>query len=153
MTVVAPARSKLLCACSSFDSGTKRRAKTKVAIPTGMLTKKIHGQENVSTRNPPSTRPTALPPTAIAAQTPSAFVRSEPSRKVVVTIDRAAGETSAAPSPWMPRETISIVSPVAMPQTNEAVVNSTRPARNTRLRPIRSPARPPSRRNPPKRSA
>ena len=47
----------------------------------------------------------------------------------------------------------AIVSPVAMPQTNEAVVNSTRPARNTRLRPIRSPARPPRRRNPPKRSA
>ena len=84
-----------------------------MAIPTGMLTKKIHGHENVSTRNPPSTRPTAPPPTAIAAQTPSAFVRSAPSRKVVVTIDRAAGETSAAPSPWMPRETISIVSPVA----------------------------------------
>ena len=69
------------------------------AIPTGTLTKKIHGQERVSTRSPPSTRPTAPPPTAIAAQTPSAFVRSAPSLKVVVTIESAAGETSAAPSP------------------------------------------------------
>ena len=49
---------------------------------------------------PPTTRPTAPPPTAIAAQTPSAFVRSAPSRNVVVTIESAAGETSAAPRPW-----------------------------------------------------
>ena len=117
VTVVAPATSKLLCACSSFDSGTKRSEKTNAAIPTGMLTKKIHGHESVSTRNPPSTSPTAPPPTAIAAQTPSAFVRSAPSRNVVVTIESAAGETSAAPRPWMPRETISIVSPVASPQS------------------------------------
>ena len=48
-------------------------------IPTGTLTKKIHGQESTSTRIPPSTRPTAPPPTAIAAHTPSAFVRSAPS--------------------------------------------------------------------------
>ena len=45
-------------------------------MPTGTLTKKIHGHESVSTRIPPSTRPTAPPPTAIAAQTPIAFVRS-----------------------------------------------------------------------------
>ena len=123
------------------------------AIPTGTLTKKIHGQDSHSTSIPPTTRPTAPPPTAIAAQTPSAFVRSAPSRNVVVTIDSAAGDTSAAPSPCAPRETISHVSPFASPQRSDATVKRTRPARNTRLRPIRSPARPPSRRNPPKRSA
>ena len=60
-------------------------------IPTGTLTKKIHGHESVSTRMPPRSRPTAPPPTAIAAQTPSAFVRSAPSANVVVTIESAAG--------------------------------------------------------------
>ena len=96
-------------------------------IPTGTLTKKIHGHESVSTRSPPSTRPTAPPPTAIAAQTPSAFVRSAPSRNVVVTIESAAGETSAAPSPWRPRARISIVSPVASAQSSEAPVKSDEP--------------------------
>ena len=63
---------------------------------------------------PPSSRPTAPPPTAIAAQTPSAFVRSAPSLKVAVTIESAAGETSAAPRPCRPRVMISHVDPVAM---------------------------------------
>ena len=142
-----------MCTCSSFDSGTYRSETRKATIPTGTLTKKIHGHESVSTRSPPSTRPTAPPPTAIAAQTPSAFVRSAPSLNVVVTMDNAAGETSAAPSPWSPRERISIVSPVARAQSRDALVKSTSPARNTRLRPIRSPARPPSNRKPPNSSA
>ena len=41
------------------------------------------------------TRPTAPPPAAMALQTPRALVRSRPSAKVVVTIDKAAGETTA----------------------------------------------------------
>ena len=76
VTVTAPARSKALCARSSFDSGTYFRAATNTAIPTGMLTKKIHGHERASTRIPPTTRPTAPPPTAIAAHTLIAFARS-----------------------------------------------------------------------------
>ena len=44
---------------------------------------------------PPSSRPKAPPPAAIAPQTPSALVRSGPSAKVVVMIASAAGETSA----------------------------------------------------------
>ena len=91
-----------------------------MAIPTGTLTKKIQGHESASVRIPPSSRPTAPPPTAIAAQTPRAFVRSLPSRNVVVTIESAAGETSAAPSPCNPRVTISQVSLVARPQSREA---------------------------------
>ena len=112
-------------------------------MPTGMLTRKIQGHERVSTRMPPSRRPTAPPPTAIAAQTPSAFVRSEPSLKVAVTIESAAGETSAAPRPCRPRLTISHVEPVATAQSSEADVKSTRPMRKTFLRPgqvARAPA-------------
>ena len=52
---------------------------------------------------PPSSRPKAPPPAAIALQTPSAFVRSSPSANVVVMIDSAAGETSAPPRPWSAR--------------------------------------------------
>ena len=57
MTETAPATSKLLCACSSFDSGTYRSEKKNAAIPTGTLTKKIHGHESHSTSMPPTTRP------------------------------------------------------------------------------------------------
>ena len=38
VTVTAPATSKLLCASSSFDSGTMRMDAMKTAIPTGMFT-------------------------------------------------------------------------------------------------------------------
>ena len=101
------ARARPSTRARSAARGRRRRSRP------GTLTKKIHGHDSTSTRMPPSTRPTAPPPTAIAAQTPSAFVRSAPSVNVVVTIESAAGETSAAPRPCSPRATISIVSPVA----------------------------------------
>ena len=61
--------------------------------------KKIQGQERSWVSAPPTMRPTALPPMAIAAQTPSAFARSAPSWKVVVMIASAAGEMNAASEP------------------------------------------------------
>ena len=74
------------------------RART-ATIPIGRLTKKTQRHEKSSVSTPPSISPTAPPPAAIALQMPSAFVRSRPSAKVVVTIESAAGETSAAPRP------------------------------------------------------
>ena len=60
---------------------------------------KIHSHEARSVSTPPSSRPTAPPPAAIALHTPSARVRSEFSVNVVVMIDSAAGDSSAAPRP------------------------------------------------------
>jgi hypothetical protein len=91
--------SKLRCAASSFDSGTSRNEAKNTAMPTGTLMKKIHGHEKACVSAPPSTRPTALPPIAIAAQTPSALARSEPSLKVVEMIASAAGEIKARRGP------------------------------------------------------
>src|SRR5205085_2541039 len=121
-------------------------------MPTGTLTKKIHGQEKYCVRTPPRIRPTAEPPIAIAAQTASARARSAPSSKVVEMIESAAGEISAAPRPCNAREPTSIASLEARPSRSEAPVKITRPSRKSRLRPSRSPARPPSRRKPPKTS-
>src|SRR5580693_9018058 len=53
----------------------------------------------------------------------------------------------------MPRMMIRNALLVASAQPSEAAVNSASPAVNTRLRPSRSAARPPSSRNPPKASA
>ena len=88
---------------SARDSGDVAQRQGDGAIPTGTLTKNIQRQETRSVSTPPSSRPTAPPPAAIALHTPSALVRSSRSVKVVVMIDRAAGETSAPPRPCRPR--------------------------------------------------
>ena len=46
----------------------------------------------------------------IAPQMPSALLRSAPSGNMFITMDSAAGSTSAAPKPWTPRMTIRKVS-------------------------------------------
>jgi hypothetical protein len=55
---------------STRDSATKRRASRTVMIPTGMLTKNTHRHEAMSVITPPTSRPTAAPPAAIALHTP-----------------------------------------------------------------------------------
>ena len=89
----------------------------------------------------------------MAPQIPSALLRSGPSGNMFITMDSAAGSTAAAPRPWTPRMMIRNVLVVASAQPSEAAVNSASPAVNTRLRPSRSAARPPSSKNPPKASA
>ena len=121
-------------------------------MPIGTLTKKIHSHESRSVRMPPSSRPNAAPPAAIALQTPSAFARSSPSANVVVMIDSAAGETSARAEALQRAEAMSIPPDCDSPLASDATVKITTPARKMRLRPNRSPARPPSSRNPPNTS-
>ena len=67
-------------------------------------------------------------------------------------IESAAGEMSAAPSPWSARKPISIPDVEAIPFRNDAAVKMTRPIRKSRFRPRRSPTRPPSSRKPAKTS-
>jgi hypothetical protein len=64
-------------------------------------------------------------------------------------IDRAAGVSSAAPTPCTARETISASGEFAKPLASDAAVNVTRPARKTDRRSRRSAIRPPSSRRPP----
>ena len=121
-------------------------------MPTGTLTKKIHSHESASVRMPPSSRPKAPPPAAIAPHTPIALVRSGPSSNVVVMIDSAAGETSAPPRPCRPRAATSISELFERPLSSEAAEKTITPATNRARRPMRSAARPPSSRKPPKTS-
>jgi hypothetical protein len=99
---------------------------------------------------PPSRTPAAPPAPATAPQTPSALLRSAPSLKIVVTIESAAGEMIAAPSPCAALAAISWPSVAAKPAAREATATSISPAMKTRRRPSRSAVRPPSRRKPPK---
>ena len=150
MTVTAPATSKWRVAdserLSAISAGRARRRRA----PTGTFTHSTHSQPRPSVRTPPSSTPAAPPEPATAPQTPSALLRSEPSRKVVVTIESAAGEMIAAPRPCTARAAISWASFAAKPPASDAAAKTSRPAMNTRRRPSRSASRPPSSRKPPK---
>ena len=137
-------------AFSTRLSGTKRTASAIAARPTGTLTKKIHCQESSEVSTPPSRRPMAPPPTAMALHTPSARVRSRPSANVVVSTESAAGAMSAPPRPCSARPMTRMLDEPAKPFISEAAEKSVMPIRKIRRLPRRSPARPPRRRKPPK---
>src|SRR5262249_7368235 len=88
--------------------------------PAGTLTKKIHDQLKALVSAPPSRTPAAAPLPEAAPHTPNARLRSRPSVNVVVRMDRAAGESNAAPSPWRARKPISEPSDQARPLRSEA---------------------------------
>ena len=67
--------------------------------PTGTLMKKIHDQLSALVSAPPSSTPAAPPLPEAAPQMPRATLRSLPSRKVVVRIDSAAGESMRRAEP------------------------------------------------------
>src|SRR5207245_6489715 len=121
------------------------------SAPTGTLMKKIHDQLSPLVSAPPSSTPAAPPLPEAAPQIPSARLRSRPSRKVVVRIESAAGDKSAAPRPCSERKAISEPSDQASPSSNELIVNRSNPAMKRRRRPSRSASRPPSRSTPPKK--
>ena len=81
---------------------------------------------------PPSSRPTAPPPVAIAAQTPIAFVRSRPSAKVVVRSRAPPARRARRRGPGG-RAPGSALDGSASPFRSEATVKTTTPARKTPL--------------------
>ena len=80
---------------------------------------------------------------------PSALLRSEPSSKVVITIESADGVMIAAPRPCTARNAISAASDQASPQRSDAIEKTITPTTKTRRLPNRSAIRPASRRKPP----
>ena len=126
VTSTAPRASKP-CVRMSRLSPSSTGASASAVIPTGMLRKKIHSQLRRSVKTPPSSTPAAAPNPPTAPQTPSAMLRSLPSEKVVIRIDRAAGAMIAAPRPWMARAPISDGSFHASAARSDAPVNTTRP--------------------------
>ena len=113
--------------------------------------KKTHDQLSALVSAPPSSTPAAPPLPETAPQMPSARLRSRPSAKVVIRIDSAAGETSAAPRPWSARKAISEPSDHARPSSRELAVKIASPTMNRRRRPSRSAIRPPRSSTPPKK--
>jgi hypothetical protein len=148
VTVTAPPASKPRSPGIRL-SRTIGRVSASTSAPTGTLTKKIHSHPAYFVRIPPNNTPAAAPLPPIAPQMPSALFRSEPSSNVVVMIDSVAGETIAAPTPCTARAAMRTPIELARPQTSDAAEKTATPIMNSRRRPSRSAARPPSRRKPP----
>ena len=126
VTSTAPRTSKLF-ACASRLSASSSGVSAIAARATGMLMKKIHSQLRRSVKMPPSSTPAAAPKPPTAPQTPRAMFRSRPSRKVVVRIDSAAGEMTAAPRPCRARAPIREGALHASPATSEPAAKSDEP--------------------------
>ena len=120
-----------------------------VAMPIGRFTKKIQCQSSVCVSTPPASRPIDAPPEATKLYTPIAFAWSRAFGNIVTIIPRMTADVSAPPMPWRKRAPMSSSRLSAIPQSSDATVNITRPTRNTRRRPSRSPIRPASSSRPP----
>ena len=101
---------------------------------------------------PPTSHAAVAPMPPIAAQMPSALLRSAPSAKVVVTIDSAVGVMIAAATPCTTRAAISAATDAGEPARERREREQSGPDHEHRRRPSRSAARPPSSSRPPKLS-
>ena len=108
----------------------------------GTLMKKIQCQLTACVRTPPASSPIDPPLETMKVYTLIAIARSDGFGNSVTSRARTAAEATAPPSPWMNRATIRSTWLSARPHATEAAVNTTRPVRNIRLRPRRSPSRP-----------
>jgi hypothetical protein len=79
-----------------------------------------------------------MPKPVVPAQTPIARCRSAGSRNMLVMMDSVEGIIMAPPMPMLARAAISMSTEPENAAQVEPAAKAARPARNTRLRPIRS---------------
>ena len=113
-------------------------------MPTGTLTNSTHRQSSRSVRIAPASTPIAAPLAAVADQARTARRRSAWAVKVVVSRLSVAGASTAAAVPCRARAVISHAAFCASAPSRLNAVNRPTASRNTRRRPNRSAARPPS---------
>ena len=125
-----------------LESGTSVSANPKPIAAIGTLIKNTDPHAKWSSSSPPTIGPSAMPAPLVAAQNPIARWRSCTSAKVLVMIASVEGMMSAAPMPMLARAAISMPTEPETAAQVEPAAKATRPARNVRLRPIRSPRLP-----------
>ena len=141
--VATPARSTPRGAASSRDSAVAARTTRRVTAAMGTLTRKIQRQPVVWVSRPPNAGPTACPPQATAAHTPSARGCSDRGNWGGMSA-RVMGRISAAPTPMAARPMMSTVGFGAPAATSDARAKTTVPVTSMRRRPSRSPSLPPA---------
>ena len=132
-------------------SGTWARASTTTTTASGRLIQNAACQPNESTRNPPTAGPSAVLIALAPAQVPIAAPRSSGGNAAEM-MARLCGTIIAAPIPCTSRAAISASTPGASAQPSEASAKTPVPSRNSRSRPKRSPAAPPTRISAPRNS-
>ena len=133
-TVMSAPTTSSLGASGSADSGTTRSVPATAATASTMLRPKTDRHDHCSSSSPEPSRPRIALPPATPAQTPMA--RAFCSRgNVLVSVDRVAGMTSAAPSPRTPRIAISAPGLVTVVAAIEPAPKTDRPASRARRRP------------------
>lgn len=144
-----PTRSNRALAAAGLSCGS-------TASVAGMITTHAIGLTNMTKRHPgpsvstpPSRMPTADDSPATAPHAPRALLRSSAASNVVVSVDKAAGSISAAPSPWARRAPTNTPESPATPPTSEETATRDVPPRMTVRGPTRSARRPPSSMKPP----
>ena len=110
----------------------------------GTLTNRTQRQSSRSVSTPPSSTPMAAPLAAVADHAPNAWRRCEATTNLVVSRLSVAGARMAPPTPWAARAAISQPPLWARPPARLQTVKMASPVMNTRRRPNRSEARPPS---------
>ena len=112
-----------------------------VAMPIGMLTRKIQRHDSPLVITPPSTGPTATAIPVIAPNTPKAMPRSLPWN----ALDKSASDVAnmiAPPTPCPARASVRNRGLGASPHSSEPVVKIATPTAKTRRRPSRSASEP-----------
>ena len=111
----SPGTSRWRSAEVSRDSRTAARAMPMVITPIGTLIRKIQPQCRCWLMKPPMSGPKARASAPIAAQAPTARVRSRGSVKVATMMASVVGTMSAAPRPCSSRAPISTLPLPASP--------------------------------------
>ncbi|CAM5260716.1 hypothetical protein SCYAM73S_05022 [Streptomyces cyaneofuscatus] len=125
-----------------LDSGISLMPTTTSTAITGRLIRKTEPHQKCSSRNPPTTGPTAAPADAMAPQIPMARLRSRGSWKRLRIRARVDGIRVAPATPSSARATIIISGVVAYALSTETPPNATAPISSSFLRPMRSPREP-----------
>ena len=149
MDISAPARSGR-SAAGFFDSGISHSAQAPPSTAIGTLIRNTDPHQKLASSKPPTIGPSAMPTPLVPAQMPIARCRSAGSRNISVMIASVEGIIMAPPMPMLARAAISMSTEPEKAAQVEQAAKATRPARNTRLRPIRSARLPATRSNPAK---
>ncbi len=120
------------------DSRSRATPPANAATPMGRLMKKIDRQPSVSVSTPPASGPMALAPPSVAPNAPSARARAAPENSARIS-GVAVANSTAPPTPCSARNSSSWSAVAASAHAKDPAVKMTRPVRNSRRRPSRSP--------------
>ena len=151
MAKTVPARVSIACREDGASHRVERSGRargathgvaTSAAGTTGTLMRKTDPHQKASSSSPPTIGPSAAATTEMAPHTATARLRSRTSSKPMRIRARVAGIMHAAPTARIARAAMGAPTAGAKAASSDAAPNTTRPMRNSRRWPYRSPSVP-----------